>query len=112
VAQTESFATLSEDGSAITATVANTSIDLDKGVYDFFLLDTSDSEFSTSKISIKQIDLYNSGVDGVESIFDELGEGDYLSINGADLSFDLDCRVSIKDNDAGTTNIPILIVSK
>ena len=111
IAQATSFTTLTNNGSAITATVANSSIDLNAGSYNFALLDTADSEFSTSTISIKQLDLGGTGVDGVESVFDELGNGDYLSINGEDLTFDFPARVSIKDNDAGTTNIPILITS-
>jgi hypothetical protein len=109
--QSLDFATLTNNGSAITATVANASINLGAGSYNFALLDTSDSEFSTSTISVKQLNLGNTGLDGVESVFDELGEGDFLSINGEDLTFDFTAQVSIKDNDAGTTNIPILITS-
>jgi hypothetical protein len=111
IAQSADFTTLTNNGSAITATVANASINLGAGNYNFALLDTADSEFSTSTIAIKQLDLGNTGIDGVESVFDELGEGDFLSINGEDLTFDFTAQVSIKDNDAGTTNIPILITS-
>jgi hypothetical protein len=109
VAQTESLATLANNGSSITATIANSSVDLERGIYNFLLLDTVDSDFSTSKISIKLLNLDNTDIDGIESVFNELGDTNYLSINNQDLTFDLSARVSIKDNNAGTTNIPLLI---
>ena len=110
VTQSESFATLDNNGSAITVTVANSSFDLEAGTYNFNLLDTADSEFSTSKVSIKQIDIEATGADGVESLFDELGAtADYLSINGQDLTFQTTARVSLNANDAGVTNIPLVI---
>lgn len=109
VTQTESFATLEDNGSDIEATVANSYVDLESGTYNFLLLDTADSEFSTSTIAVKQTDLYGTGVDGLESIFDEDGAGDYLSINNQDLTFDYAARVSINSDDSGVTNIPLLI---
>lgn len=107
--KSDSFITLPNNGSSITATIANSSIDLEKGIYNFLLLDSADSEFSTSDISIKQLNLANSSIDGLESIFDELGSGDYLSINNQDLHFDFPARVSINNDVSGTTNIPLLI---
>jgi len=109
IAQSESLITLTNNGSAIEATVANSSIDLAAGTYNFNLLDTDDSEFSTSLISIKQLNLGSTDVDGIESVFDEAGDGDYLSINGQDLTFQTTARVSLKDDDSGTTNIPLVI---
>lgn len=110
ITQSEYFATLDNNGSAITATVSNSSFDLEAGTYNFNLLDTADSEFSTSKVSIKQIDIEDTETDGVESLFDELGATtDYLSINGQDLTFQTTARVSLNANDAGVTNIPLVI---
>lgn len=113
VAQTESFETLANNGSAITATVANSSFDLPAGTYNFLLLDTADSVFSISSISIKQLNIGNSGVDGVESLFYE--EDDFnanpkeFSINNVDLTFKFPARVSINSDDSGVTNIPLII---
>ena len=110
IAQTETFATLTNNGSAITATAANSSFDLAIGTYNFYLLDTADSNFSTSTISIKQLNIGGTGVDGIEAEYNEDGTGDLLSINGRELTFKFAARVSIKDNDAGVTNIPLVIV--
>jgi hypothetical protein len=109
IAQTESFVTLSNNGSAITATVVNSSFQLEPGTYNFLLLDTADSAFSTSQVAVKQLDLENSGVDGVPSLYDEEGAADYLSINGQDLTFKYRAEVYINANDAGVTNIPLVI---
>lgn len=111
ITKSDSFITLPNNGSAITATIANSFVDLAVGTYNFALLDTVDSEFSTSNIAIKQLNLANTSINGVESVFDELGEGDYLSINGQDLTFDFIARVSINNDVTGTTNIPILITN-
>jgi hypothetical protein len=105
--------TLPNNGSAITATVANSSFDLAAGTYNFLLLDTADSVFSTSAISIKQLNLGGIGVDGVESLFYE--EDDFtvdpkqFSINNVDLTFKFPARVSINADVSGTTNIPLII---
>lgn len=109
VSQSESYATLEDDGSDITATVANSSIALVAGTYNLLLLDTTDSVFSTSTISVKQTDIAGDGVDGLESIFDEDGSGDYLSINNQDLTFEYSANVGIVNDDSGVTNIPLLI---
>lgn len=109
IAQSESFITLDNDGTDIEATVANSSFELAAGTYNFSLIDTADSDFSTSTISIKQLNLGYTGIDGLESIFNEEGAGDSVSINGQDLTFQVSARVSIKDNDAGVTNIPLVI---
>lgn len=110
IAQIESFATLPNNGSSITATIANSYVDLDEsGVYNFLLLDTADTEFSTSKISIQQLNVGNSTIAGIESLFNEEGDADYLSINNQDLYFDYATRISINADVSGTTNIPLLI---
>lgn len=93
----------------VEADVDNASFDLPAGSYNFLLLDTEDSDFSTSKISIKLLNVGDTGEDSVESLFDELGEGDYLSINNQDLHFQYPARVSIHEDDANTTNIPLVI---
>jgi hypothetical protein len=113
VAQTEASATLADDGDDITATVANSSFDLPAGTYNFLLLDTANSAFSSSAIAIKQLNVGGTGVDGIESVYYE--EDDFIadpkefSINNLDLVFNFAARVSIKDNNAGVTNIPLII---
>ena len=109
IAPSESFATLENDGDPIAATVANSYFDLPAGNYNFLLLDSADSDFSDSQIGIKMLDIGKTGVNGIESIFDETGEGDYLSINNQDLSFNYPARISIKNDDSGNTNIPLII---
>jgi len=107
------WVTLPNNGTAITATVANSFIDLPINNYNFLLLDTVDSNFSTSSISIKQTNIGFTGVDGLEA---ELWGAEDLtatppkySINNADLSFDYPVRVSIKNNNPNVTNIPLII---
>jgi hypothetical protein len=113
ISQAENFATLSDNGDDITATVANSSFDLPAGNYNFLLLDTANSVFSTSAIAIRQLNVGGTGVDGIESIYYE--EDDFtadpkeFSINNADLVFNFAARISIKDNNAGVTNIPLII---
>lgn len=109
ITPTEEFDDLPDSGSAVEANIANDSFDLSAGKYSFFLLDTEDMEFSTSTISIKQLNVGNSGIDGIESEFDETGEGDLMSINNADLSFSYTAEISIKNDDSGVTNIPLVI---
>lgn len=110
IAQAESFETLPNNGSSITATIANSFVDLsDDGVYNFLLLNTVDTEFSTSKVSVQQLNIGNSTVAGIESLFNEEGDTDYLSINNQDLHFDYATRISINADVSGTTNIPLLI---
>lgn len=110
IAQTESFATLPNNGSSITATIANSYVNLNEsGVYNFLLLDTADTEFSTSKVSIQQLNVGNSTIAGIESLFNEEGDADYLSINNQDLYLDYATRISINADVSGTTNIPLLI---
>lgn len=107
--QSEAFATLENNGSSITATISNSSFILSPGIYNFLLLDTADTVFSTSTISIKQNNIEGYGLDGVESIFDEDGAADYPSINNQDLTFIFSVTVSIKNDVSGTTNIPLIV---
>jgi hypothetical protein len=113
IAESSSFITLPNNGTAITATVANSFIDLPMGSYNFLLADTTDSEFSTSSISIKQINIGFIGLDGEEATLwgeeDLTADPKKYSINNADLSFDYPARVSIKNNDPNVTNIPLII---
>lgn len=109
IEQSESFITLPNSGTSITATVANSFFDLKAGTYNFNLLDTADSDFSTSLISIKELNLGQTNIDGLESVFDKEGLTDYLSINGQDLTFKTTARVSIKNNNSNVTNIPLVI---
>lgn len=109
VEQAETFTTLDNNGTPITATVDNASIDLSAGQYNFLLLDTADSVFSGAKIGIKQKNIENVGVDGLTSSFDENGLADVLSINNQDLTFKFSANVSLIDNDANVTNIPLII---
>lgn len=105
----EDWTALPEGESAVEADVDNDSVDLSKGNYSFFLLDTEDLDFSDSLISIKATDIAGSGVGGVESVFDQDGDSDYLSINGAELVLPFDSTISLKDDDSGVTNIPLVI---
>jgi len=109
IAASETFATLTNNGSAITATIANSSFDLPAGSYNFLLLDSADSVFSGATIEAKLLDVGNTGEDGVPAIFDELGLGDNFSINNQDLQFSYPARISLVDNNAGVTNIPLII---
>lgn len=111
IPKSDSLITLLNDGSSITATIANSYVDIEKGEYNFLLLDTSDSEFSTSRIGINYKDLANTGIAGLKAEYNEIGDTDYLSINDLDLSFDYPVRVSIVSDDSGTTNIPLKITS-
>jgi hypothetical protein len=107
---TEVFATLDPvSEGTISATVANSSFDLPAGNYNFLLLDSADSVFSGSKISIKMTNVGKTGVDGIASIFDENGEADVFSINNQDLQFSYPATVSLVDNNANVTNIPLII---
>lgn len=105
----ENFSNLPDNGDAIEATIANDSFDLPAGRYNFLLLDTADSNFSTSKISIKLLNIGKTGVDGLESLFNKDGSSDYLSINNRDLLFSYPARISIKNDNSGVTNIPLMI---
>tara|TARA_R110000868_G_C10972986_1_gene771130 strand:- start:22783 stop:23391 length:609 start_codon:yes stop_codon:yes gene_type:complete len=113
IAQSIPLSTLTNNGAGITATVANASFDLVAGTYNFLLLSTADSVFSTSKVSIKQLDVGGTGVDGVESLFyqvDDLAANPQeFSINNVDLTFNFSTRVSINADVSGTTNIPLII---
>jgi len=113
IAESSSFTTLENNGTAITATVANSYVDLPAGKYNFLLLNTADSNFSTSSISIKQINIGFTGVDGLEAELwgneDLTANPKKFSINNADLSFDYPVRVSIKNNNPNVTNIPLII---
>jgi hypothetical protein len=111
IALSEDFQNLPDNGSAVQAQIANSSFDLPAGRHSFFLLDSEDSNFSTSTISIKQMNISGSGVDGIESVFDKLGDGDSLSINNQDLYFSYSTRISIKNDNSGVTNIPLVINS-
>jgi len=109
VDQTEDFVVLDNDGNDIEATVGNDFFDLPAGVYNFLLLDSENSNFSTSKISAKLLNVAGTGENGVESLFDETGEGDYLSINNQELHFQYPARISLHENNPGVTNIPLII---
>lgn len=109
VVQSESFITLADNGSSITATAANSSFDLPAGTYNFNLLDTADSTFSTSTLSVKRLNVGVTGIDGLESVFDGVGTGEYPCINGQDLTFLDTARVSLKNNNSGVTNIPLVV---
>lgn len=113
IAESSSFIALPDNGTAITATVANSYKDLPAGKYNFLLADTADSNFSTSSISIKQTDIGFTGLDGLETelwgVEDLTADPKKFSINNADLSFDYPVRVSIKNNNPNVTNIPLII---
>jgi hypothetical protein len=109
IAASETFANLTNNGSAITATINNASFDLPAGTYNFLLLDSADSVFSTSKIQSQILDVAETGEAGVPRVFDQTGEGDFLSINGLDLQFSYAAQISLLENDAGITNIPLVI---
>jgi len=109
IAESETFITLTDSGSPIEANIDNASIDVKAGNYSFFLLDSADSDFSTSTISIKLLNVGKTGVDGIESIFDEAGAGEYLSINNQELQFPFDARISLSNDNSGVTNIPLII---
>jgi len=109
IAASETFANLTNNGSAITATIANASFDLPAGTYNFLLLDSADSVFSTSKIQSQILDVEGTGEAGVARVFDQVGEGDFLSINGLDLQFSYPAQISLLENNAGITNIPLVI---
>jgi len=109
IAASETFANLTNNGSAITATINNASFDLPAGTYNFLLLNSTDSVFSTSKIQSQILDVAGTGEAGVPRFFDEIGEGDFLSINGLDLQFSYAAQISLFENDAGITNIPLVI---
>lgn len=108
VAQSEVFTTLSDSGSAITATVANNSFSLERGTYNFTLIDSADSVFSTSRVGIREVNIGGNGINGIQAEYDELGVGAYLSIHDEDLTFIYGAEVSIVSN-SGTTNIPLII---
>lgn len=108
VAQSEVFTTLSDSGSAITATVANNSFSLERGTYNFTLIDSVDSVFSTSRVGIREVNIGGNGINGIQAEYDELGVGAYLSIHDEDLTFIYGAEVSIVSN-SGTTNIPLII---
>lgn len=97
------------DADPIVATVANSSFDLAAGTYNFLLLDSADSVFSGATIGIKLLNVGQTGEDGIEAEFDEEGEADLLSINNQDLHFNYGARVSLLNNNAGVTNIPLII---
>jgi len=107
--QAESFTVLDDDGNDIEATIDNASFDLPVGTYNFLLLDSENSNFSTSKISAKLLNIGGTIENGVESLFDELGNGNYLSINNQELHFQYPARISLYENDAGVTNIPLVV---
>lgn len=113
IAESSSFTTLENNGTAITATVVNSYVDLPAGKYNFLLADTVDSDFSTSSISIKQTNIGFAGFDGLEAEFWEVQDlttnPKKFPINNADLSFNYAVRVSIKNNDPNVTNIPLII---
>lgn len=113
ITQSDAFITLPNNGDDIIATVNNTSIDLTTGTYNFALLDTTDSEFSTSHIGVKQLNVGGTGVDGVESLFYEVDDftatPKEFTINGQDLTFYFNAKVSLKADDANVTNIPLVI---
>lgn len=111
IAQSESFATLVNNGSAITATVANSSISVENGDYIVKLV-SSDTEFSTSQVSVIEKNLIDN-LDGVEQVFYRV---DNLSVSPAQytlneqvFSFQTNVLFSIKNNNAGVTNIPLII---
>ncbi len=110
---TVSDTTLENGVDGIEATIDNEFIELPAGKFDFYLLDTEDMDFSTSKVSVKYQNIAGSGVEGVASVFDETGEGDILSINNQTLTFAYPVKVSIKFDDADEaheeTNIPLVI---
>jgi len=106
----ETFIDLPPDGeTTVEAEIVNSFFDLKAGKYDFFLLDTADSVFSTSKIGIKYLNVGGSGVAGIESLFDQFGTGPFLSMNNQTLTFSYDARISISGDVSGTTNIPLVI---
>lgn len=109
IAASETFSNLTNNGSAITATIANASFDLPAGTYNFLLLGSADSVFSGAKIQSQLLNVAKTEEDGVPRIFDQLGENDFLSINGLDLQFSYPARISLVNNNAGITNIPLVI---
>lgn len=113
ITESSSFTTLENNGTAITATVANSYVDLPAGKYNFLLADTADSDFSTSSISIKQTNIGFAGLNGLEAqlwgVENFTADPKKFSINNADLSFDYPVRVSIKNNNPNVTNIPLTI---
>ncbi len=97
------------NGSSITAAITNSSVYLEPGKYNFLLLDSEDTEFSTSKISIEQTNIANTGLSGIGALFNESGAGDYPSINNSDLTFTNKVLISLHEDDEGVTNIPLFI---
>jgi hypothetical protein len=99
-----------EDGAAgVEADIDNDFVDIAAGKYDFFLLDTEESVFSGATIGIKAIDVAKTGVAGIEAEFDEEAGETLASINGQSLQFSYPTRISLKDDDSGVTNIPLVI---
>jgi len=109
IAASETFIDLPDNGDPVEAFIDNELVDIPSNKYDFFLLDSADTVFSTSKVSIKYPNVGSSGVAGIESLFDEDGAGDLLSINGLTFSFAYTVRIGLSGNVAGTTNIPLVI---
>ena len=109
IAASETFANLTNNGSAITATIANASFDLPTGNYNFLLLDSADSVFSGATIEAKLLNIGKTGENGIPAVFDETGEGEYFSINNQDLQFSYPARISLVNNNVGVTNIPLII---
>lgn len=109
VDQAAVFATLANNGSAITATAANGSLELQSGTYVFKLIQTSDSDFDSALISVQETNVFED-LDGRPELFDEDGDTtDYLSIDGIEMTFKSSALVSISS--AGSdTNIPLLIM--
>ena len=77
--------------------------------FNFLLLHSADSIFSGAKIQSQLLNVAKTEEDGVPRLFDQLGEDDFLSINGLDLQFSYPARISLVNNNAGITNIPLVI---
>lgn len=101
--------TLENGAGGLEAAIANSYVDIAAGKYDFFLLDTEESVFSGATIGIKANDVAGTGIAGVEMEFDEEAGETLESINGKTLILPYASRISLKTNDAGVTNIPLVI---
>lgn len=109
IGATVSGANLADGAGGVEADIDNDSIDIAAGKYDFFLLDTEDSVFSGATISIKANDVADTGIGGIEAEFDEAASEGVLSIDGQSLILPFPTTISLKTNDAGVTNIPLVI---
>jgi len=105
---------ITNNGSAITATVDNLSITFEKGKYSFKELDVASKDYDGALINLQEKTITAIGAtnyNGEVDLYAETADETYDNIDNQELSFDFSFELSTS-GETLDTNIPLLILKK